>query len=71
MKTTLGLGIFLFLAAILLALAQLWLTLWNPAIFMKMEITLGALLLVVLVVNFVIKEYQDNKSIRRGDNLDD
>jgi hypothetical protein len=71
MRISIGLGASLFVAGVLLALFQLWFVPWSPEIFLKMEITIGAFFLVVLVVYFVVKEYGENKTTRSGDRLDD
>lgn len=57
----------LFVLAVLLGLAQLWLAPWSPEVFIKLEMSVGALLLVAGVVLFVVKEYRDDKATRRGD----
>ena len=61
MKFTLIGGVTLFVAAVVVALAQLWLTVWSAAVFIKIEITMGAMLAVLIAVWFTRKEYRDYK----------
>lgn len=70
MKIVIGLGTLLFVVGILLALLQLWFVPWSPEFFIKMEMTVGAFLLVVIVVYFVVREYREDKTTRNGDRLD-
>ena len=67
MKLTIG----LFILGIVTGLVQLWFTPWQPEFFVKTELTIGALLLIVLVLCFVAKEHHDNKVTRSGEHLDD
>ena len=71
MKTGMKLTIGLFILSIVTALIQLWFAAWQPAFFIKTELTIGALLLIVLVLCFVAKEHHDNKVTRSGEQLDD
>ena len=57
-----GFGLFLIGAAI--GLAQLWLRLWEPETFVKLMITVGVLLAIVIVWNLVIREKRDSAKIR-------
>lgn len=61
----------LFILGIVTGLIQLWFSPWLPAFFVKIELTIGALLLIVLVLCFVAKEHYDNKITRSGEHLDD
>ena len=61
----------LFILAILLGLAQLWFMPWHFEVFLKLEMTLAALFLIVCVVWFVAKESREDKRNRSGDRLDD
>jgi len=61
MKFTLVGGVALFIAAVVVALAQLWLTPWSAAVFIKIEITLGGMLAVLIAIWFTRKEYKDYK----------
>lgn len=70
MKTGIFIGSFLFVAAVLIGVAQLWFTPWAPEIFLKLELTVAAAFLIVIVICFVIKEYSEDKTNRDGDHLD-
>ncbi len=73
MKITVVIGTALFVLGIMLGLIQLWLEPWGPgpALFMKLEITLGALFVINLAIGFTRKEYKDYKQQQGGDQLDD
>lgn len=71
MKAGMKLTIGLFILGILTGLVQLWFAPWQPAFFVKAELTIGALLLIVLVLCFVAKEHHDNKITRSDEHLDD
>ena len=71
MKASMKLTIGLFILGIVTGLIQLWFAPWQPAFFIKTELTIGALLLIVLVLCFVAKEHHDNKVTRSGEHLDD
>jgi len=57
----------LFVLGVLLGLGQLWFAPWSPEVFIKLEMSVGGLLLIVGVVWFVVKEYRDDKAMKRGD----
>jgi hypothetical protein len=61
MKFTLVGGVGLFIAAVAVALAQLWLTPWSPEVFIKIEITIGCMLAVLVAIWFTRREYKDFK----------
>jgi zinc transporter ZupT len=69
MKTAIFTASGVFVAAVLLAVVQLWFTAWKPDIFLKIELTLGAAFLVVVVVCVVIREYNEDKTNRSGKHL--
>ncbi|MGD0640549.1 MAG: hypothetical protein ABSC22_07360 [Roseiarcus sp.] len=69
MSAPIALGFGLFLAGVLLGLAQLWFQVWTPETFLKIAITDGALLAIVLVWNFVVREKRDFDRIRKDDRL--
>jgi hypothetical protein len=71
MKTAIGLGALLFIIGVLLALIQLWFSTWSPELFIKLEMTLGGLFLIVVGASYVVSEYQEDKTTRSGDRLDD
>ncbi|WP_298350996.1 hypothetical protein [Rhodoblastus sp.] len=64
MKWTLGAAFALFLAAAAAALAQLWLRFWDPETFIKLMITDGVLLVVVLVWGMFQRERRDTERLR-------
>lgn len=70
MKFTLIGGVALFIAAVVVALIQLWLTAWSPEVFIKIEITLGGMLAVLVAIWFTRKEYKDYKSQEINSALD-
>jgi hypothetical protein len=69
MKNIMVTGTTFFVLGIVLGLIQLWFEPWNIALFIKLEITLGALFLINLAVGFTRKEYKDYQ--QDGDKLDD
>ena len=54
----------LFLVGAAIGLGQLWLRLWAPDTFMKIMITVGVLLAVVVAWNLVVRERRDNAKTR-------
>jgi uncharacterized membrane protein len=64
-------GVSFFIAGIAVAVAQLWLALFRPDVFAKIEITIGALLAVLIAIWFTRKEYRDYKDQRDNPALDD
>ena len=70
MKFTLIGGVALFIAAVVVALAQLWLSAWSPAVFIKVEITIGALFSVLVAIWFTKREYKDYKRQENNTALD-
>jgi hypothetical protein len=63
-------GTALFVACVVVFMVQLWFTPWSPDIFFKIEMTLGGLLVIVVVVWFMVKEYRQDKETRSGNRLD-
>jgi uncharacterized membrane protein YcjF (UPF0283 family) len=70
MKTGIFVGSVLFVAAVVIGVVQLWFALWSPDIFLKLELTVGAAFLIDVVICFVIKEFNDDRSNRGGGRLD-
>jgi hypothetical protein len=70
MNLGLAAGTALFVIAILLGIAQLWLAPWLPETFAKIELTIGGLLGIVIVVWFVLKEQKEDRANRSGNRLD-
>jgi hypothetical protein len=71
MKKIIDAGTTFFILGVVLGLIQLWFEPWSYALFIKLEITLGALFLVNLAIGFSRKEYKDYKRQQDGDKLDD
>jgi hypothetical protein len=63
-------GTALFVACVVVFMVQLWFAPWSPDIFFKIEMTLGGLLVIVVVVWFMVKEYRQDKETRSGESLD-
>jgi len=63
-------GLALFLIGAVIGLAQLWLRPWEPETFVKLMITVGVLLAIVIVWNLVIREKRDSAKIRDTKKLD-
>jgi hypothetical protein len=63
-------GTALFVIGIVLGIVQLWLAPWAPETFVKVELTIGGLLGIVIVVWFVLKEQKEDRANRSGNRLD-
>jgi Na+-translocating ferredoxin:NAD+ oxidoreductase RnfE subunit len=70
MKHSSVISAFILIIAILVMLIQLWFSVWSHEIFTKIIITIGALLVISLVISFVYKEINDTKRFKNGGNLD-
>ena len=64
MNWTVPTGFGLFLIGAGAALAQLWLRVWDPETFVKVMITLGVLLAVVVAWHLVQRERKDSARTR-------
>ena len=71
MKAGMKLTIGLFILGIVTGLIQLWFAPLKQVLFLKTELTIGALVLIVLVLCFVAKEHHDNTITKSGEHLDD
>lgn len=71
MKNIIVTGTTFFVLSIVLGLVQLWFEPWSFTLFIKLEITVGALFLIILVIGFSRKEYKEYKHQQSGDKLDD
>jgi hypothetical protein len=69
MNWTVPTGFGLFLIGAVIGLAQLWLRLWEPETFVKLMITVGVLLAIVIVWNLVVREKRESAKIRDSKNL--
>ena len=70
MSKALSTAIALFVVGVLLGLLQLWFSPWSGEVFVKIELTLAAMLLVLLVVWFAAKESAETRKNERGDDVD-
>jgi len=69
MKPGTALALGLFVIAIVVGLLQVWLELWGPNTFFKLELTIGALWLVAVVFIYVKRESDEYRAIHDGDDL--
>jgi uncharacterized transporter YbjL len=69
-KTSTTICAILFVIGVMLGLIQLWFGPWSPQLFIKLEMTVAALLVVVLVLAFVMNESKASKSLRSGEHKD-
>ncbi len=70
MSPSLAGGTALFVIGILAGIAQLWFAPWTSETFVKIELTIGGLLGIVIVVWFVLKEQREDRANRSGNRLD-
>jgi hypothetical protein len=70
MSWTVPLAFGLFLLGAVAVLAQLWLQVWTPDTFVRVMITLGVLLAVVVAWHLVARERRDTARTRKLDKLD-
>ncbi|MES2353009.1 MAG: hypothetical protein V4568_01200 [Pseudomonadota bacterium] len=70
MKLSVVISLALFLLGVLLFLIQMWFTPWSTELFIKLLVTVGAALVIVLVFSFVNKEYRESKNLKKGARLD-
>lgn len=60
----------LFVAGVVLCLVQLWFSPMEAALFMKLLLTIGALLVVALVITLVAREYLGEKDMKKNGYID-
>lgn len=60
----------LFVLSILLGVVQLWFAPWGAELFIKIEMTVAAFLLVALVVWMASRESKEDQANRSGEHLD-
>jgi fucose permease len=70
MNASLLAGTILVVAGIAAGLIQLWFAPWSAETFVKIEMTLGGLLAIVVVVWFAVREHKEDQATRSGDRLD-
>jgi len=66
MNRTLAVGAAVFVVAMLIGIVQLWFSPWSVDTFIKIEMTIGAFLGIVVVLWFVAREYKEDKANRSG-----
>jgi len=64
-------SVVLFVVGVIVGLIQLWLTLWSPELFVKIEFTIGAIFAVMVAIWFTRKEYCDYRRQRNSSSLDE
>lgn len=64
MKTGVIIGLSLFVAWALLALAQLWFTPLSAEVFVKLTVTAAVIETVVIIVTLVLREYRSEKELK-------
>lgn len=69
MKSSIIIGVILFLTSALLGILQLWFKVFEAENFVKIQITLVTLLIIDIVIAFVYREYRENKATREGNEL--
>jgi uncharacterized membrane protein len=70
MSASLVAGTILVVLGIAAGLIQLWFAPWSAETFVKIEMTLGGLLAIVVVVWFAVREHKEDQATRSGDRLD-
>ena len=70
MRTSAVICAILFVAGVLTALAQVWFGPWSQDVFFKLMLTDGALLLMILVPSFLVKEYRESKELEKATHPD-
>lgn len=61
----------LFVLSILLGIVELWFVPWSPELFIKIEMTIAALFVIVLAIWFAKRESREDRANRSGEHLDD
>lgn len=55
----------------ILAILQLWFSILNTDVFVKLTVTAGILLVIIVIVTLVIREYLSDKQLKKDGFLDD
>ncbi len=71
MKRCLMLALLLFVVGVSLFLLQIWFPVMDVELLLKVEFTLGGVLLMIVGVCFVANEYRETERIRSGRGLND
>jgi uncharacterized membrane protein len=70
MNLSLVAGTILVVIGVAVGLLELWFVPWSPETFLKIEMTLGGLLVIVVVIWFAVREHKEDRATRSGDRLD-
>jgi hypothetical protein len=70
MKSPVSTATTLFVVAIVIGLLQLWFSVFSPAVFVKIELTLAALLAIAVVLAFARREQRAADENKNGGPLD-
>jgi len=70
MNLSLLAGTILVVVGIAAGLLQLWFAPWSAETFLKIEMTIGGLLVIVVVIWFAVREHKEDEATRSGDRLD-
>lgn len=54
-----------------LAILQLWFSILDTDVFVKLTVTAGILLVIIMIVTLVIREYLSDKQLKKDGFLDD
>lgn len=60
----------LFVLGVVLSLLQMWLGIFEPGLFLKLLITIGAFFIVALAITLVFKEYLSEKEMKKKGFID-
>ena len=55
----------------ILSILQLWFSILNTDVFVKLTVTAGILLVIIVIVTLVIREYLSDKQLKKDGFLDD
>lgn len=55
----------------ILAILQLWFSILDTDVFVKLTVTAGILLVIIVIVTLVIREYLSDKQLKKDGFLDD
>jgi hypothetical protein len=71
MRTPVLICYVIFLLGVLAGLVQMWFSPWNDQFFMKLMVTDGAVLMVVVLFVFFVREGKTSEKTKRSHALDD
>ncbi|MGQ2386268.1 hypothetical protein [Acinetobacter ursingii] len=64
-------GLFISILWSVLAILQLWFSILDIDVFLKLTVTAGILLVIIVIVTLVIREYLSDKQLKKEGFLDD